>query len=826
MPRKPNKVLRIAVPVVVLALGVLVAISIATGTRNAQQKAGARDQRRAGVPAEVASAGEAPPVEAAPAAEPEPAAEPGAAEPDGASGVAAPAGRFDVSGLRARVFPGASIDYRPLGVAPEAGTPEGGAAEYEGLIEFTRLGAGIRSYRLATYFETVEDFIEANFRAGSEQEVRPLPPEEASEEGPAEAEGDRRAPERVTLQALVTERRSDGTPGATAVPFSLLALEVSGDGGASWSTVLLVGADRNAPVWRELTDGAPGRFEAIIEDASGEAAIRVVREFRFQPNSYDFRILQRAENLTDAPLTVRWVQTGPIDLPKSALAYGGDKRRVRFGYFFRPEVQKNSGFVTAGPLHGRADILGPRERGSYEPVRAMWPTPRAEREGLRLVWFAFTGRYFGVAVHDLVEPDAPPEAKIFDPGERIDRLLLSPFPGASREDLVIITRLTSEAKALPPGGVADASIGVYAGPLQEEEIAQEPLAAALNLGQLVVYNFGGMCGWCTFPVLTELLIGTLRFLHDHVVFDWAIAIMCLVVIVRSVLHPINRWSQIRVQRFGAQMSAVGPKMQKVREKYADDPKRQQAEVAKLWREEGINPAGALGCLPLFLQSPIWIALYATLYFAADLRHQPAFFGLFQKLTGGAWHFLADLSSPDSAIPLPGGFSLPLMGHISSINLLPVLLGLVFYFHQKFLTPPQTATLTPEQEQQQKIMKVMMIFLFPVMMYNAPSGLALYFITNSTLAIVENKWIRAHMNKHGLLDPEKIKAEKAERAARRAKPGSFLWKLQQAAKQAQAMREGQGAAAGYNRAQRQAMRKQVKNTGRKEPPNRQYKKRGK
>ena len=138
--------------------------------------------------------------------------------------------------------------------------------------------------------------------------------------------------------------------------------------------------------------------------------------------------------------------------------------------------------------------------------------------------------------------------------------------------------------------------------------------------------------------------------------------------------------------------------------------------------------------------------------------------MFQSVSNGSWQFLADLSAADHAIPLPSAmhFSFPLWGTVQSINLLPILLGFVFFAHQKFLTPPSTATLTPEQESQQKMMKVMMVVMFPVMMYTAPSGLALYFITNSTLGIFESKWIRAHMKKHGMLEIENIRAEKAKK----------------------------------------------------------------
>jgi membrane protein insertase Oxa1/YidC/SpoIIIJ len=100
-----------------------------------------------------------------------------------------------------------------------------------------------------------------------------------------------------------------------------------------------------------------------------------------------------------------------------------------------------------------------------------------------------------------------------------------------------------------------------------------------------------------------------------------------------------------------------------------------------------------------------------------------------------------------------------------------------------------------------MIKWMSVVMFPLFMYAAPSGLAIYFITNSTLAIFENKWIRAHMTKHDLLNVEKIKAEKAERMSRRAASGKagpagggFLARLQ---KMAEEQQRKQAEASGYN-----------------------------
>ena len=74
--------------------------------------------------------------------------------------------------------------------------------------------------------------------------------------------------------------------------------------------------------------------------------------------------------------------------------------------------------------------------------------------------------------------------------------------------------------------------------------------------------------------------------------------------------------------------------------------------------------------------------------------------------------------------------------------------------QKYLTPPPSGNMTPEQLTQQKMMKVMMVVMFPVLMYNAPSGLSLYFITNSTLGILESRYIRAHIDKKDLESTDK------------------------------------------------------------------------
>lgn len=798
MPQAPNKLLRLLVPLGLAVVAVIAAIAVGINATRGPSKLDPGATPAAAPAAEARPAATDPsptltslpgsPQDAAPSQVPTQAQTqaPNQGPNQGPNQAAAPASPVAPlsTGLRFRIAadPGAAA---PLGALD-------GSGGYEAQVEFAAKGAGVLALRLDRYVQTVggTDHVELQRTQG-------------------------------------VDTNSDGVIDISAVPFAMLSVVVND---------VELGA-AGLGVWRALPDH-PGAFEAIIEDAAGNEVLRLTRTFELEPGSFRVTVRQRVENRSAAEALVRLVQTGPIDMPKPTSKYGGDKRRIRFGYLFSEPRQAGSTVVTAdSELRGRNVVLGDRSADSrgfkrYAATRAVWPEGAASKDNHRLVWFAVTDRYFGVATHPVVDPAAqvPGAAnKLLSAVETVDRLVLDPYV-AKPDDAIVVTRMTSPSLRVAPGGAVSADFGVYAGPLLDEVFDADPMARALNLHGLIAYNFGGFCGeTCTFGWLTHLLLFVLRLFHG-LTGDWGLGIILLVVAVRGTLHPITRWSQIRLQRFGAQMQAIGPKMQKLRERYKDDPKRQQQETARLFREEHVNPAGALGCLPMFLQSPVWIALYATLYFAAEMRHQPAFYGLFQAISGGQWRFLADLASPDAALPLPGflQFTPPFLGSVygkvTSINLLPLLLGVVFYVHQKYLTPPTTATLTPDQEQMQKTMKFVSVVMFPLFMYTAPSGLALYFITNSTLAIFESKWIRAHANKHGLLDPEKIKAEKARKAAAAQAGGKPVgiggWvqqriaMAQQLAEQQQAMRAQQASGG--------APRRKVSNTA----PADRYKRRDK
>ncbi|CAG0969908.1 Membrane protein insertase YidC [Phycisphaerales bacterium] len=645
-----------------------------------------------------------------------------AAQPPTATG-AAPTGDL-------RALPGTPGEWATLGSLAKA---DGYLAQ----VTFSKTGAGIDQLALTDHFLTIK--------------------EEAH----------------VVVQREHTTSWSGVT--AALAPMASLALEVTLPGVAPQIVNLSAGGPDTR--WSPVA-GSPGTFEAIIADAAGARVLRVVRAWSLPKDSYTLRVDQRIENLSGTPLTVRYFQIGPVDLDQDAASYGGDKRRVRFGYLLPARLDPSRAAVISDDfVTQRSDALGKRAEGGMYAETTLWPNDKSKPEGFELAWAGMTNRYFGAAVVPAIDPKAAKVERRLDWVAAVSRVVLDGGAGAE----VIALRLESAPITLAPGAAAASlPVDLYAGPLDRSIIAKEPTPAASNLRGLVIYNFGGPCGFCTFDILTSLLLGLLHFLHDVVFRDWSLAIIFLVVIVRSCLHPVTRWSQIRMAIFGKQMAGMAPKQKEIQEKFRGDTKKIQEETQKLWREQGISPAGFLGCLPAFLQTPVWIALYATLYFAVELRHQGAFYGLFQVQPTASpfWQFLGDLAESDRFIYFGKVlFTVPLLGPIDAVNILPLLLGIVFFIQQKYLTPPTTAAMTPEQEMQQKMMKWMTVIMFPVFMYNAPSGLSLYFVTNSTLAIMESKWIRSHMDKHGMLDMDKMKAR---RAAKAAGAGTAMWDRKSAA----------------------------------------------
>jgi YidC/Oxa1 family membrane protein insertase len=185
--------------------------------------------------------------------------------------------------------------------------------------------------------------------------------------------------------------------------------------------------------------------------------------------------------------------------------------------------------------------------------------------------------------------------------------------------------------------------------------------------------------------------------------DWALAIIMLTLIVKSVLLPLTNKSFKQMQR----MSQLRPQLDELKEKHGDDREKFAKAQMALFKREGVNPLG--GCLPMVIQMPIWFALYRTIYSSVELYHAPL----------GFW--IQDLSAPDP------------------LYIFPVILGFLMLAQSYF--QPMAAGMDPVQA---KMMKYGMPLMFSVFMIALPSGLVLYIMVNTLLTIFQNIHIRRSM----------------------------------------------------------------------------------
>ncbi len=482
----------------------------------------------------------------------------------------------------------------------------------------------------------------------------------------------------------------------------------------------------------------PGVYWIELADGQDHPVVRITRHYRVQKDyaPYDLRCDQSILNLSDQPLRVIWSQYAQGDVVNDDAAYLGDRRTFVAGYY-NLDYNPNRQFVyTENAYLTRASVLD---------GQPLWHGNSDLPHQSQLVWVAAVNRYFAAAVH----PVAAGSAGVTDVIRPLDEM----FPtlglqvigntGHDKDDRrAMAFTLTSQPIDIPAGKQTALDLSLYAGPRDSDVFANEPYQS-LGFSKLIVYELG--CAMCTFQPLAKGLLSFLKGIH-YVVGDWGVAIIFLVLCVRLVLHPITKRAQVNMFKMSKQMQAMQPEIEKLKKKYKDDQQKFQQEQLKLWREKGINPVNMLGCLPMFLQTPIWVALYAMLYLAIELRHQPAFYGIFQKISGDRWHFLADLSSPDNFIQFAGqGYTLNLFfihPTFAGIHLLPILMAVVFYFQQKLTTPPPA---NEQAAQQQKMMKFM-VLLFPIMLYSAPSGLTLYILASTFAGIIDSYVVRQHVNK--------------------------------------------------------------------------------
>jgi YidC/Oxa1 family membrane protein insertase len=296
------------------------------------------------------------------------------------------------------------------------------------------------------------------------------------------------------------------------------------------------------------------------------------------------------------------------------------------------------------------------------------------------------------------------------------------------------------------------SFSMYYGPTDYETLKEYNL----NLENSVPIGWG-IFGWLNRFIFFPLF----SFLTNY--FSYGISIILMTIIVKVAISPLTYKSYLSQIK----MKILKPELEIINEKFGDDPMKKQQETMNLYTKSGANPMS--GCLPAFLQMPIFFALFTFF---------PVAFSLRQK----SFLWADDLSSYDSILDL--GFYIPLYG--DHISLFPILASVAIFFYTKMTTGQQMMSPSQTGGVNMKIIMYMMPIMMLFFFNNYASGLSLYYFISNLLTIILMLVI-----KNFIIDDQKVLSEIEENKKKPLKVGGFRARLQKALEEAEKQKKSRG-----------------------------------
>ena len=246
-------------------------------------------------------------------------------------------------------------------------------------------------------------------------------------------------------------------------------------------------------------------------------------------------------------------------------------------------------------------------------------------------------------------------------------------------DNLLTASVISAPQTIQPGASGSFQRTLFVGPKLQLQL--EDIHPKLKLS--VDY------GWLT--ILSQPLFWLLAWVHKYVG-NWGWSIIAVTILIKLAFYKLTESSG----RSMAKMREIQPRMKALQERYKDDRPALSQAMMELYKREKINPAA--GCLPILIQMPFFLAFYWVLVESVEMRQAP--FAL----------WITDLSSRDPYF------------------ILPLIMGVAMLAQQK-LNP------APADPVQAKVMQIMPI-MFTVFFAFFPSGLVLYWVTNTLLSIAQ------------------------------------------------------------------------------------------
>ena len=465
-------------------------------------------------------------------------------------------------------------------------------------------------------------------------------------------------------------------------------------------------------------------FETIIgSKATGQIGgepVRLQRSFTIRPSSYIVEMDVEVANLGEKPQDVALRLEGPNGITLEGWWYS-NKISPNFGGAAARDVVYRT--TSAGhELLSGASLLKHHRNNPEDTDYGIFAGDSSEAEK-NVSYIGIDAQYFAVSY-------LPVEGKnSLDFFDRSSAVLIADADGVPKHQeraVNVSFFLNTKTVELAPGKAYRQQIRLFAGPKEPE------LLASYGLRDFVYY------GW--FSLFSTLLSSLLHILQS-VVGNYAIAIILLTVVVRGAMFPLSRKAAVNAQR----MQELAPEMKKIAEKYKDDMEGRLKAQQALQKKVGFNPLA--GCLPMFLQLPIFMGLYRALSVDIDLRQKPMW-------SPNGW--ASNLAAPDQFTFWGDWMWETIAGRGTGwlgpyLNLLPLIVVVLFITQQKLFMPPATDEQTAMT---QKVMTFMTLFM-GLFFFRVPAGLCVYFIASSLWGIAERLIVKRTLpkGKHFNLDDD-------------------------------------------------------------------------
>jgi YidC/Oxa1 family membrane protein insertase len=434
--------------------------------------------------------------------------------------------------------------------------------------------------------------------------------------------------------------------------------------------------------------GLPGldhdtRYELVSKSASAvvyravlDGRLEVTRRYVVSPDSgagtdpYIIRCETTVRNLTDRPTEpMRVALSIGTAAPNNALD-NGQQLSTEFSN------GKDQNLVQRRSLEGSSGLLG------------FWASdPKASIVGQGPIVWATVKNQFFAAILTPDEPAASLETR------RIK--LLGLLPDSDKRAYGLTATVGFDLASVPGRGTSTLAGNFYVGPKEYPRLSNSDV---FKKDEDRIMDFGMQI----FRFCAATLLLVMNKIHGWTG-NWGVAIILTTLTLKVVFLPIT----LAQSRSSRRMQKLMPEMTAIREKFKDNPQKQQLETMELYKKHKVNPLS--GCLPMLLTIPFFWAFFRMLQGAAELRFA---------------HFLwaRDLSAPDTV----GAVALPIIGVIS-INVLPILLGAVNFLQVRVMPQP---TVDNAQTKMMKFMPVMFVLFY----YSWPCAISIYSTVNGLFTI--------------------------------------------------------------------------------------------